>query len=214
MGDDCTAIWNGLILRAECMDEDRWWWAISKDNNDPLDELDSSNNYDIICIGGEMTRQLAEEAAMKFIKPPSKPDFIKKYFHDTDDNRNKFNAPATSEQIANLEDQFEIELPNDYKEFLKFTNGFEGWVNEFVVRFVPVEQIYQSTQNNCAEFFPWAIYIGTNGNVEMFVIDKRQTPYQFGLLPYIADDNDFIPLGDSFEKFIERLYNDTAYKKQ
>lgn len=142
-------------------------------------------------------------------------DFIRKYFPNADvaGNKNEFNLPATNDQIVNLENQLEIEFPNDYKEFLKFTNGFEGLVNEFVVRFVPVEQIYQSTQDTCSEFFPWAIYIGTNGNVEMFVIDKRQTPYQFGLLPYIADDNDFIPLGDTFEKFIERLYSDTAFQK-
>ena len=142
------------------------------------------------------------------------PDFIKKYFHDTVDRKNEFNFPATSEQIENLENQLKIEFPNDYKEFLKFTNGFEGSVNEFFVRFEPVELIYQSTQDICAEFFQWAIYIGTNGSGEMFVIDKRQTPYQFGLLPFIADDNDFIPLGDTFEKFIERLYDDTAFKKQ
>jgi cell wall assembly regulator SMI1 len=141
------------------------------------------------------------------------PDFIKKYFHGADDNKKEFNPPATSEQIVELENQLKIELPDDYKEFLKFTNGFEGLLNELVVRFAPVEQIYQSTQDICAQFFPWAIYLGTNGNVEMFVIDKRQTPYQFGLLPYIADDSDFIPLGDTFEKFIERLYNHSAFEK-
>ena len=142
-------------------------------------------------------------------------DFIKKYFPDidVDGNMNKFNLPVTNDLIANLENQLAIEFPNDYKEFLKFTNGFEGLVNEFAVRFASVDQIYQSTQDTCADNFPWAIYIGTNGNVEMFVIDKRQTPYQFGLLPYIADDYDFIPLGDTFEKFIERLYNDTAFQK-
>lgn len=142
------------------------------------------------------------------------PDFIAKYFHDTIDNKNKFNPPATDEQIVVLETQMGIDLPKDYKDFLRFTNGFEGLVNEFVIRFDPSENIYQSTQDTCAEFFPWAIYIGTNGNLEMFVIDKRQTPYQFGLLPYIADDNDFIPLGDTFEKFIERLYRDTAFAKK
>ena len=143
----------------------------------------------------------------------SKPEFIKKYFHDTENNKNEFNSPATSEQIASLEKQLGVELPNGYKEFLKFTNGFEGFVNKFVVKFASVDQIYQSTQDTCAAFFPWAIYIGTNRNVEMFVIDKRQAPYQFGLLPFIADDNDFIPLGDSFEKFIKRLYDDTAFEK-
>ena len=121
--------------------------------------------------------------------------------------KNEFNPPATDEQIAELESQLQIELPNDYKEFLKVTNGFAGTVNEFVVDFDPVDKSYQSTQDTCAEFFPWAVYIGTNGGGEVFVIDKRQTPYQFGLLPNIADDNDFLPLGDMFEKFIQRLYS-------
>ena len=141
-------------------------------------------------------------------------DLLAKYFHDTSNNKNEFNEPATNEQIAILERQLGIKLPNDYKDFLKLTNGFDGIVNEFVAIFDSVDKIYQSTQNTCAEFFPWAIYIGTNGNLEMFVIDKRQMPYQFGLLPYIADDNDFIPLGDTFEKFIARLYNGTAFMRQ
>ena len=140
-------------------------------------------------------------------------DLIKKYFHDTVDKANEFNTPATDRQISELENQLALELPTDYKDFLKITNGFAGIINQFVVHFDPVEEIFQSTQDNCTEFFPWAIYIGTNGGGEMFVIDKRQTPYQFGLLPNIADENDFLPLGDTFEKFIQRLYNDTAFDK-
>jgi hypothetical protein len=66
--DDCTARWNGLILRAERMDEEIWWWAVSKDNEIQSDEIDSSNNYDTKCIGGKKARQLAEEVAVKFIK--------------------------------------------------------------------------------------------------------------------------------------------------
>jgi cell wall assembly regulator SMI1 len=140
-------------------------------------------------------------------------DLIKKYFHDTADNTNEFNQPATDEQILKLENQLQIKLPGDYKEFLKVTNGFAGTVNEFAVDFDPVDKIYQSTQDTCAEFFPWAVYIGTNSGGEMFVIDKRQTPYQFGLLPNIAEENDFIPLGNTFEKLIQRLYSDTAFYK-
>ncbi len=67
LNDDCTARWNGLILRAELMVDDIWWWAISKDNDNPLDEIDSTKNYDTICIGGEQARQSAEAAARKFI---------------------------------------------------------------------------------------------------------------------------------------------------
>ena len=141
-------------------------------------------------------------------------NIISKYCPDTDDYRNEFNSPAKDEDIGELEKQLGISLPNDYKDFLKFTNGMDGQINEFIVNFNSVDKIYQSTLDTCVKFFPWAIYIGTNGNLEMFVIDKRQKPYQFGLLPYIGDDNDFIPLGDTFEKFIERLYNNTAFERK
>jgi hypothetical protein len=67
LNDDCIAKWNGLILRAELMDEDRWWWAVSKDNNKPMDDIDGSNNHDTVCTSGERARQLAEEVAIKFI---------------------------------------------------------------------------------------------------------------------------------------------------
>ena len=41
----------------------------------------------------------------------------------------------------------------------------------------------------------------------MYVIDKRTNPLQFGLLPFISSDEDFIPLGDTFEEFIKHLYD-------
>lgn len=141
-------------------------------------------------------------------------NIISKYFHDTDEYHNEFNSPAQDSDIGELENLLGISLPTDYKEFLKFTNGFDGQVNEFIVSFDSVERVYQSTLDTCISFFPWAIYIGTNGNLEMFVIDKRQTPFQFGLLPYIGEENDFIPLGETFEKFIERLYNNTAFERK
>jgi hypothetical protein len=141
-------------------------------------------------------------------------DFIERYFHSTDEGGMGSNVPASNEQISKLEDQLNLIFPNDYKEFLKFSNGFEGLINGFVVSFCSVEQIFQNTQINCGKSFPWAIYIGTNVNVEMFVIDKRQKLYQFGLLPFIAEANDFIPLGNTFERFIERLYNNTAFERR
>lgn len=131
-------------------------------------------------------------------------NFILEHFNDVYEEQPRFNPPATEEQIANLEWQLEITLPEDYKEFLRFTNGFEGRVNDFIVNFAPVKQVYHDTQINCSDYL-WAIYIGTNRNVEMFVIDTRPTPFQFGLLPFIAEDVDFIPLGSTFKQFIESL---------
>jgi hypothetical protein len=67
LNDDCTARWNGLILRAEWMNKKNWWWAVSKDNGNPLDEIDSSNNYNTVCKGGKKAMHLAEKVALEFI---------------------------------------------------------------------------------------------------------------------------------------------------
>ncbi|MBK6839000.1 MAG: hypothetical protein IPG90_12735 [Bacteroidetes bacterium] len=52
LSDDCTAEWAGLMLRAEWMDEDYWWWAVYDMQKDEI-TIDDSNEYDIKFIGGE-----------------------------------------------------------------------------------------------------------------------------------------------------------------
>ena len=66
LADDCTAKWAGLMLRAEWMDEDYWWWAVFDMQNDGI-EIDSSNNYDEQFIGGHVSRKKAEDVAKKYL---------------------------------------------------------------------------------------------------------------------------------------------------
>jgi cell wall assembly regulator SMI1 len=139
-------------------------------------------------------------------------DLIFKFFRDKD-GENLFFPPATDIQIKDLENKLVCTLPQDYKEFLMTTNGFDGFIGEFYAVFESVDKILECTKESCSEFFPWAIYIGTNGNLEMFVMDKRTNPYTYGLLPFIADDDDFIPLSDDFGKFIHRLFEDKVFNK-
>ena len=62
MDGDCTAEWQGLMLRAELMDEDHWWWAVYDMRNGEI-TVDSSNEYDIRFIDGEAARAKAESVA-------------------------------------------------------------------------------------------------------------------------------------------------------
>ena len=135
-----------------------------------------------------------------------------KYFNRNSGDPHTFGDPASEGDIVFAESQLRIELPTDYRDFIKIYNGFEGFVNEFYARFEPIEKIYQLTVENCTIHFPWAVYIGSDGGGEMFVINKGQQPHQFGLLPFIANANDFIPLGNTFEQFLGRLYNNNAFK--
>lgn len=41
LDDDCTAHWCGMVLRAEWMDDDLWWWAVV--DAETQSEIASSN---------------------------------------------------------------------------------------------------------------------------------------------------------------------------
>jgi hypothetical protein len=65
LNDDCSAEWAGLLLRAEWMDEDYWWWCVYDMEKDEI-QIDSSNEYLERVVGGEAARKKAEETAKKY----------------------------------------------------------------------------------------------------------------------------------------------------
>ncbi len=65
--DDCTAQWSGLMLRAEWMDEDYWWWCVY-DMLDNENQIDSSNEYEEKIFSGKNAREKAEEIARNYLK--------------------------------------------------------------------------------------------------------------------------------------------------
>ena len=145
-------------------------------------------------------------------------DLILKYFSEQLTNndfaeRNDFFPPAELNKILELEKTLGIKLPNDYIDFLLITNGYSGKLGQSNVRFLGIEKIEEYTIAYGGEFFPWIVFIGTDEGNEMYVIDKRNEKLQFGLLPYIAEDNDFILLGDTFEEFIKHLYYNDYWKE-
>ena len=64
LDDDCTAIWSGLMLRAEWMDGSDWWWAVSR--LDAGGQIRSSHDDARPCTSGREARLLAEEAARAY----------------------------------------------------------------------------------------------------------------------------------------------------
>ena len=66
LDDDCTAVWAGLMLRAEWMDEDYWWWAVYDMQQNEI-TIDSSDEYDIRFTGGEAARAKAESVAIAYL---------------------------------------------------------------------------------------------------------------------------------------------------
>jgi hypothetical protein len=67
LSDDCTSLWAGLMLRAELMDEDYWWWAVYDLQKEKV-TIDSSNEYNTSFIGGDAARAKAESVAKKYLE--------------------------------------------------------------------------------------------------------------------------------------------------
>ena len=64
--DDCTAKCGGLMLRAEWMQADRWWWAVY----DPQiqSQVATSDGDARPCCSGEDARRRAENAATVYLQ--------------------------------------------------------------------------------------------------------------------------------------------------
>jgi len=69
MDDDCTAEWNGLLLRAEWSRGEGtdaiWWWAVI--SIETGEQLDTSNTHSHTATTGEDARKCAEEAARPWL---------------------------------------------------------------------------------------------------------------------------------------------------
>jgi hypothetical protein len=65
LGDDCTAAWAGLTLRAESMKRGSWWWAVYDDRTG--ETLASSNESAEQVTNGKKARAAAERAARKWL---------------------------------------------------------------------------------------------------------------------------------------------------
>jgi hypothetical protein len=87
---------------------------------------------------------------------------LEEFFYSKPDPDNNFYPPASSEEIAAVENRLNIQFSEDYRAFLKSSNGFEGFLNEFLAQLLPVERIEEET-TWIAKSFPWAICIGNNG---------------------------------------------------
>ena len=67
LSDDCGAEWAGLLLRAEWMDGDFWWWSVYDMKKGEV-IIDDSNAYSERFIDAESARNKAESVAKNYIK--------------------------------------------------------------------------------------------------------------------------------------------------
>ncbi len=77
---------------------------------------------------------------------------IKKYFNDprkSEDHarENNFFPPADVSSIREAEKDLSIKFPQDYIDFLLFTNGYDGKLGQSYSVFIQVEKIKKFTED-------------------------------------------------------------------
>ena len=122
----------------------------------------------------------------------------------------RFNRrPGASEiAIAEAEEQFGLKLPAEYVQFLKLTDGGEGFIGGQYAILLAVEELH-STNQDCEfmKYMPGFLGFGSNGGGEAYGFDTRDPLRPVVQVPFIgAAWKDASPLGESFNSFLEKLH--------
>lgn len=119
-------------------------------------------------------------------------------------------VPATTAAVAECERQLRVKLPPDYVEFLRATNGGEGFIGEsaYVIlwgaqELVPMNQAYE-----VQKYVPGLLIFGSDGGGEAYGFDTRIQQWQIVQVPFVGMAwNLAEPMGATFIAFLEELYN-------
>ena len=113
---------------------------------------------------------------------------------------------ATITQIGDSERELEKKLPAEYVEFLKLSNGGEGFVGEHYLILYRVEELVEMNKG-FEEYAPGLLVFGSDGGGEAFGFDTRIPDWPVVLMPFIGMDwKDAIPVVDSFGGYFKKLH--------
>jgi SMI1 / KNR4 family (SUKH-1) len=118
------------------------------------------------------------------------------------------NPPATADEIEIAEHKLALKLPEDYRQFLIFANGGEGFIgpNSYLMLWQIGELFRSNREYEVYEYAPGLLLFGSNGGGEGFAFDMRGIAKAVVAVPFIGMSlEDVKPLAATFEGFLEHL---------
>ena len=100
-----------------------------------------------------------------------------------------------------------VQLPQSYIDFLRLTNGAEGFASESVyLNLYPAEQIAELNEGYAiSEFAPGLLLIGSDGGGTAYALDTRHESMPVRDMPFIRIyQYDIRTAGSDFEDFLIR----------
>ena len=96
-------------------------------------------------------------------------------------------APATQTAIDLMEKHFNVKFPSDYKDFLLFSNGFEGYTkNGYIVIWGAEEMVQLNEDYHVKEFVSNIVIFGSDGAEDAFAFDTLENKFTIVRLPFIG----------------------------
>ena len=116
---------------------------------------------------------------------------------------------ASDAAIAEGGRQLNLKLPEEYVEFLKLSNGGEGFIgkNSYVILWGVDELASLNQSYEVQQYAPGFLVFGSNGGGEAYGFDTRTTTLPVVQIPFVGMDWSLAqPLGGSFKDFLETLH--------
>ena len=116
---------------------------------------------------------------------------------------------ASDAAIAEGGRQLNLKLPEEYVEFLKLSNGGEGFIgkNSYVILWGVDELASLNQSYEVQQYAPGFLVFGSNGGGEAYGFDTRTTTWPVVQIPFVGMDWSLAqPLGGSFNDFLETLH--------
>ena len=124
-------------------------------------------------------------------------------------------VPASERSIQALTSNCAYQLPEEYLEFLMYSNGGEGelaiepgWFQVW-----PAEEVLHHNHDyHMTEFAPGFFAFGSNGGGEMLAFDTRQVPtWKVVMLPFIGmDESEAVVIAEDFTSFARAMGREAA----
>jgi len=117
------------------------------------------------------------------------------------------NPPAEAQTITQLE-RVSINLPSEYKQFLRLHNGGEGFIGGAYAMLWRAEELVDLNQRyHVLEQAPGLFLFGSNGGGEAFAFDTRKQIQPIVSVPFVVMDLSAArPIASTFTQFLEALF--------
>jgi hypothetical protein len=117
-------------------------------------------------------------------------------------------AGATEQALGECQDTLGIKLPSEYVQFVKKSNGTEGFVGEdSYLMMWPVEELpAMNVSYEVQEYAPGLLLFGSDGGGEAYAFDLREERQPIVRVPFVGLSlDDVIPVADTFSGFLKAL---------